>query len=183
MSGSNINPEYKIVGDTQYLPFDSHLNGCYDPNEGAQEGAVRIGVVKNVDGSNGMSMYNGDQLIVKTVLSDLFKLSYDKDEKIVEIKLNPYGQSAADSPIGRVEAGSGIKIDRYTYMGQETARIGLDSSYIQSIMNNFVKNINDNISIEGRNGIVVKDNTDTKIGRIIELDDNYIINQGEFTDL
>lgn len=181
MSNKNnfVNPEYKIVGDSTFLPFTDTLNGVYDPTE-ESEGAVKIGVVKNVDGSNGVSMYNGDQLIVKTVLSEMFKLSYDKEEKIVEIKLNPYGPSAADSPIGGVEAGNGIKIDRYQYYGKEVAKIGLDSSYIESIMNNFVKNINDKISIKGRNGIKVLNDEDEKIGRIIELDDNYIIQQGEF---
>ena len=154
---SLINPEYKVKNDTQYIPFSNVLTGF-----GKDEKTV-IAAAKNVDDSNGVSLYENNRLILKAVVSDNVHCEFDKDSNTATF----------DVIADKIKPGIGITVDRLE--GEEKDPIiNVDEEYLDS----FVK---DRIPVlRGENGVLIEDDEELENTKIIKLDDEYIIRQGEY---
>lgn len=154
---SLINPEYKVKNDTQYIPFSNGLTGF-----GKDEKTV-IAAAKNVDDSNGVSLYENNRLILKAVVSDNVHCEFDKDSNTATF----------DVIADKIRPGTGITVDRLE--GEEKDPIiNVDEEYLDS----FVK---DRIPVlRGENGVLIEDDEELENTKVIKLDDEYIIRQGEY---
>lgn len=119
-----INPEYKIVGDNNYLPFSENKKKI-----GQISSESSLVVIPNVDGSNGVTLYDNDNIVIKTVATPIIKHTFNKDSKLLHIDI------AADDLVQK---------------------------------------------FRGDNGVLVEDDQDVFNGKVIKLDDDYVIRQGEF---
>lgn len=153
--GNMINPEYRVVNSSQFLP---EREGIYD-NE---ENDTSIKVIKNPDGSNGVSLYEGDKLVAKTVGNDKIIFDYDKENKLVKIT----AQGGAD-----VEGSAGILV----------LPSGTDGKSIISHDVEWLKKfVFENSKLRGENGVLIENDPTDELGKVVKLDDEYIIRQGEF---
>lgn len=151
-----INPEYKLADDTDYLPQGPGAYGKHD---------TELKVIKNVDGTNGYSLYDGDILVYQTEIvgNNNTTVSVDKEAKRVEISF--------DSET--VQEGTGIKV---TDLGHGVKEISQDEEWLVKFIgeSGFVK------GLRGENGVIVEDDDEVVNGKVVKLDDEYIIDQGEY---
>lgn len=150
-----INPEYKITDDAQYLPYKKPKTG--------QKAGSKLAVVENLDGTNGVSLYDDTELVAKTVYSDNVKKIFNEDSKTINIQVN------ADT----VKAGDGIKVTRNKSRPNDPI-LSLDEEFMKTFV------ITNSPNLRGENGVLVQNDPKVKNGKVISLDDNYIINQGEY---
>lgn len=150
-----INPEYKITDDAQYLPFKKPKTG--------QKIKSTLAVVENQDGTNGVSLYDDTELIAKTIYSDNVKKIFNEDSKTIDIQIN------ADT----VKAGNGINVTRNKSRPNEPT-LSLDEEFMKTFI------ITNSPNLRGENGVLVQNDQKIKNGKVISLDDNYIIKQGEY---
>lgn len=150
-----INPEYKVTDDAQYLPFKKPKTG--------QKIKSKLAVVGNLDGTNGVSLYDDTELIAKTIYSDNVKKIFNEDSKTLDIQVN------ADT----VKAGDGINVIRSKSCPNEPT-LSLDEEFMKAFV------IASSPNLRGENGVLVQNDQKIKNGKVISLDDNYIIKQGEY---
>ena len=162
--GKFINPEYKVVNDTNYLPFEYKTTGKGNSPSSSEGGKSSLGVVKNQDGSNGVSLYNDTELVVKTTFSDNVELNYDSDLKVLDV-LVKQGDD--------IKPGTGIKMNKDFDDGKKVVRI--DEEYLDTFVVDHSIN-----KLRGTNGVLIEDDEEVENGKIVKLDDDYIIKQGEY---
>ena len=80
-------------------------------------------VVNNQDGSNGVSLYNDTELVVKITFSDNVELNYNSDLKALDILV----KSGDD-----IKPGTGIKIDKDLEDGKNVVKI--DEEYLNTFV-------------------------------------------------
>lgn len=154
-----IVPEYKIVGDNKLLPFD---NSDIDAAKNAKNDGSKLKVIRNPDGSNGVSLYDDGELIVKTTNDRHLQTHFDKDKKLLDTSFIP----------DEIKAGNGINVNKNKSNGATT--ISLQEDYVRDIV---VKNTT---QLRGENGVLVEKDEKVSNGKVIKLDNNYIIKQGDF---
>lgn len=121
--GKFINPEYKVVNDTNYLPFEYKTTGKGNSPSSSEGGKNSLRVVNNQDGSNGVSLYNDTELVVKITFSDNVELNYNSDLKALDILV----KSGDD-----IKPGTGIKIDKDLEDGKNVVKI--DEEYLNTFV-------------------------------------------------
>lgn len=121
--GKFINPEYKVVNDTNYLPFEYKTTGKGNSPSSSKGGKNSLRVVNNQDGSNGVSLYNDTELVVKITFSDNVELNYNSDLKALDILV----KSGDD-----IKPGTGIKIDKDLEDGKNVVKI--DEEYLNTFV-------------------------------------------------
>lgn len=121
--GKFINPEYKVVNDTNYLPFEYKTTGKRKFSSSPEGGKNSLRVVNNQDGSNGVSLYNDTELVVKITFSDNVELNYNSDLKALDILVKPDNN---------IKPGTGIKIDKDLEDGKNIVKI--DEEYLNTFM-------------------------------------------------
>jgi len=168
-----MNPEYKIVDGSTYLPFDDRGEGAGGNGSGngnnKDKDTRTLTVIKNPDGSNGVSLYENDLLILKTVHSDNVVHSFDEDARTLISKVL-YDQ---------VAPGKGIKITRGQGEDYYKATIEVDEEFVRRLTGASGLSM-----LRGENGVIVDDDWDepgkSGGGKVVYLDDEYTIEQGEY---
>ena len=123
--GKFINPEYEVVNDTNYLPFEYKTTGKGNSPFSSVGGKNSLKVVNNQDGSNGVSLYNDTELVVKITFSDNVELNYNSDLKALDILV----KSGDD-----IKPGTGIQIDKDLEDGKNVVKI--DEEYLNTFVAN-----------------------------------------------
>lgn len=121
--GKFINPEYKVVNDTNYVPFEYKTTGKGNSPSSLEGGKNSLRVVNNQDGSNGVSLYNDTELVVKITFSDNVELNYNSDLKALDILVK-----SGDN----IKPGIGIKIDKDSEDGKNVVKI--DEEYLNTFV-------------------------------------------------
>ena len=121
--GKFINPEYKVVNDTNYVPFEYKTTGKGNSPSSLEGGKNSLRVVNNQDGSNGVSLYNDTELVVKITFSDNVELNYNSDLKALDILVK------SDD---NIKPGTGIKIDKDLEDGKNVVKI--DEEYLNTFV-------------------------------------------------
>ena len=143
--GKFINPEYEVVNDTNYLPFEYKTTGKGNSPSSSEDGKNSLRVINNQDGSNGVSLYNGTELVVKITFSDNVELNYNSDLKALDILV----KSGDD-----IKPGTGIKIDKDLEDGKNVVKI--DEEYL----NTFVADHSINKPHDNNEVFLIGDNDD-----------------------
>ena len=143
--GKFINPEYKVVNDTNYVPFEYKTTGKGNSPSLPEGGKNSLRVVNNQDGSNGVSLYNDTELVVKITFSDNVELNYNSDLKALDILV----KSGDD-----IKSGTGIKIDKDLEDGKNVVKI--DEEYL----NTFVADHSINKPHDNNEVFLIGDNDD-----------------------
>ena len=143
--GKFINPEYKVVNDTNYLPFEYKTTGKGNSPSSPEGSKNSLRVVNNQDGSNGVSLYNDTELVVKITFSDNVELNYNSDLKALDILV----KSGDD-----IKPGTGIKIDKDLEDGKNVVKI--DEEYL----NTFVADHSINKPHDNNEVFLIGDNDD-----------------------
>ena len=145
--GKFINPEYEVVNDTNYLPFEYKIIGKGNSPSSSEDGKNSLRVVNNQDGSNGVSLYNGTELVVKITFSDNVELNYNSGLKALDILV----KSGDD-----IKPGTGIQINRDSEDGKKVVKINeeyLDTFVVDHSLN----------KLRGDNGVLVEDDDDDEL--------------------
>lgn len=158
MSEEYINPEYSVTDENQYLPQDSF---SYKKKH------TTLVVINNTDGSNGVTMYDGDDQVVKVLIDGNAKLSADKTNRTATLKVRG----------DKILPGEGILVDEDDEEGTKT--VSQDKEWLAEYVKHDLKVVC-NIKAKKDGGILVSDDPDDENTKILELDDNYVVNQGEF---
>ena len=143
--GKFIYPEYEVVNDTNYLPFAYKTTGKGNSPSSSEDGKNSLRVINNQDGSNGVSLYNGTELVVKITFSDNVELNYNSDLKALDILV----KSGDD-----IKPGTGIKIDKDLEDGKNVVKI--DEEYL----NTFVADHSINKPHDNNEVFLIGDNDD-----------------------
>lgn len=152
-----INPEYKVTDDTQYLP-----QGDFSYKRRGTD----LVVISNVDGSNGVTLYDGDDQVVKVLLEGNGTLTADK--KAREATLTVKGD--------KITGGTGVSVEE---LGDGVKVISQDQDWLAKYVKHDLKVLT-SIKAKPNGGILVSDDETDENAKVLELDNEYIINQGEF---
>lgn len=154
MSDVYINPEYSVTDENQYLPQNSFSY---------KRKGTKLMVINNMDGSNGVTLYDGDDQVVKVLIDGNAELTADKSKREATLKVKG----------DKIIAGEGVVVEENEEEGTKT--VSQDTTWLKTFVEENCVN-----KIKGENGVLVHPDEEDEKTTIIELDDNYIINQGEF---
>lgn len=157
MSEVYINPEYSVTDEKQYL---AQSGFSYKKKH------TDLSVINNVDGSNGVTLYDGDEQVAKVVLDNKGTLTADKESRTVTLKVKG----------DEIQGGEGITVEE---LDDGIKVVSQNKDWLESYIKHDIKVIT-SIKAKENGGILVSDDPDDENTKILELDDNYIVNQGEF---
>jgi exosome complex RNA-binding protein Rrp4 len=147
-----MNPEYKLKDDTFYLSEKDY----YGQKESVTSSGVRL-----VDDNGNISLYDGDNLVTN-IKSNTISIKKIEDDLTLEVK---------SSGGNTVSAGTGISISDESGLKV----IGIDESYMSKFVGTKIQT-----NLVGQNGVLVHAKEDDSSKTVAELDNSYVIDQGEF---
>lgn len=160
---SLINPEYKVKNGSQYIPFNNGVIGVKkDPVPDTD-----IVALKDGDDRGGVSLWgvgeNGNTLILDIDSSENVKANFNNDTKKLTL------EALAD----RVQKDEGITVTRHG-VNSHNVSIGIDKVYLEE----FIRNRKTKLT--GGEGIVIDPIEGDDNNKLIKLDEDYVIRQGEY---